>query len=221
MIPKLSLKDLVGISLIFGSIFNLIPFFLQLLFNNMPIDGDHIFTFFANQVILNGNISLLNALLSIIGATLTGYGIFGLFNDFKKDSTENLMGFGVFLFLISTIGFIVSWSQDFMIIWGDANFAANQMMIEISLIFAFGILYWTGISIYAYSLSRHNFLNINFLYSLSIISAINALLVIYTLFTLDPYRASSLNSLYLGFIIGNLMFYIFCILTAIKILPSK
>ena len=221
MISKLSLKDLVGISLIFGSIFNLIPFFLQLLFNNMPIDGEHIFTFFANQVILNGNISLLNALLSIIGATLTGYGIFGLFNDFKKDSTENLMGFGVFLFLISTIGFIVSWSQDFMIIWGDANFAANQMMIEISLIFAFGILYWTGISIYAYSLSHHNFLNINFLYSLSIISAINALLVIYTLFTLDPYRASSLNSLYLGFIIGNLMFYIFCILTAIKILPSK
>ena len=221
MISRLSVKDVNGISLILGALFSLIPFVIQLFLYDIPKDGEHIFTFFSNQIILNGSISLFNALLSIFGATFTAYGLFGLFNDFKKDKSEKLMSLGLFLFLFASVGFIISWSQDFMIVWGDANFAPNQMMVELSLIFAFGIHYWAGLAIFSYSLSQHHFLNTNFLYGLSIISTINVFLIVYTLFTLDPYNVSSLNLLYLGFIIGNIVFYIFCLLTAFKILPKK
>ena len=221
MISKLSVKDMNGISLILGALFSFIPFVIQLFLYDMPIDGEHIFTFFSNQIILNGNISLFNALLSILGATFTAYGLFGLFNDFKKNKPETLMGLGLFLFLFATVGFIISWSQDFMIIWGDANFAPNQMMVELSLIFAFGIHYWAGLAIFSYSLSQYQFLNTNFLHAFSVISTINVFLIIYTLFALDPYNVSSLNLLYLGFIAGNIVFYIFCLLAAFKILPKK
>ena len=221
MISKLSVKDMNGISLILGALFSFIPFVIQLFLYDMPIDGEHIFTFFSNQIILNGNISLFNALLSILGSTLTAYGLFGLFNDFKKNKPETLMSLGMFLFLFATVGFIISWSQDFMIIWGDANFAPNQMMVELSLIFAFGIHYWAGLAIFSYSLSQYQFLNTNFLHAFSVISTINVFLIIYTLFALDPYNVSSLNLLYLGFIAGNIVFYIFCLLAAFKILPKK
>ena len=167
---KLSLKDFNGLSLIFGSIFSFIPFIIQLARNNRPEEGEHIFTFFANQIILNGNVSILNALFSIIGSTLISYGIFALFNTVKKNNFEVLMTFGLFLFLLSTVGFIIAWSQDFIIIWGDANTASNQVMIEFSLVFGFGITYWIGLSIYAFTLSRLKFLNTNFLNALSIIS---------------------------------------------------
>ena len=221
MISRISLKDVNGISLILGALFSFVPFVIQLFIYDMPIDGEHIFTFFSNQIILNGRISLFNALLSIMGATFTAYGLFGLFNDFKKDKPETLMGLGLFLFLFASLGFIISWSQDFIILWGDANFAPNQMMVELSLIFAFGIHYWAGLAILSYTLSQHQFLNTNFLYALTIISTINVFLIIYTLFTLDPYNISSLNLLYLGFMIGNIIFYIFCLLAALKILPKK
>ena len=221
MISRISLKDVNGISLILGSLFSFVPFVIQLFLYDRPIDGEHIFTFFSNQIILNGRISLFNALLSIIGATFTAYGLFGLFNDFKKDKPETLMGLGLFLFLFATLGFIISWSQDFIILWGDANFAPNQMMVELSLIFAFGIHYWAGLAVFSYTLSQHQFLNTNFLYAVTIISTINVFLIIYTLFTLDPYNISSLNLLYLGFMIGNIIFYIFCLLAAFKILPKK
>ena len=221
MISRISLKDVNGISLILGALFSFVPFFIHLFLYDRPIDGEHIFTFFSNQIILNGRISLFNALLSIVGATFTAYGLFGLFNDFKKDKPETLMGLGLFLFLFATLGFIISWSQDFIILWGDANFAPNQMMVELSLIFAFGIHYWAGLAVFSYTLSQHQFLNTNFLYAVTIISTINVFLIIYTLFTLDPYNISSLNLLYLGFMIGNIIFYIFCLLAAFKILPKK
>ena len=221
MIKKLSAKDLNAICLILGSIFSFIPFFIQLLYNDMPVDGEHIFTYFANQIILNGNISLLNSMLSIFGATLIGYGIFGLSKDLQKDHPDNLINFALFLFLIATIGFIISWSQDFAIIWGDATLAPSQMMIEFSLTFSFGLLYWTGLAIFSYRISNLNFLDSNFLISFSIISSINVFLVIFTLFTIDVYAVSSLILLYLGFFIGNTILYIFCILAARKILPTK
>jgi hypothetical protein len=221
MLNKFSQKDLNGLSLIFGSIFSFIPFFIQLVKNDTPKEGEHIFTFLANQIILNGNISILNAVFSIIGSTLIAYGVYALLNNIKKNDYDILMNFGLFLFLLSTIGFIISWSQDFIIIWGKANSAPSHVMIEFSLIFGFGIIHWLGISTYAFSLSRIKFLNIIFLNALTIISLINILLIIYTLFTLDPYSASSINLLYTGLMIGNFIFYIFCILAGVKILPTK
>jgi hypothetical protein len=221
MLNKFSQKDLNGLSLIFGSIFSFIPFLIQLVKNDIPKEGEHIFTFLANQIILNGNISILNAVFSIIGSTLIAYGVYALLNNIKKNDYDILMNFGLFLFLLSTIGFIISWSQDFIIIWGEANSAPSHVMIEFSLIFGFGIMHWLGISTYAFSLSRIKFLNIIFLNALTIISLINILLIIYTLFTLDPYSASSINLLYTGLMIGNFIFYIFCILAGVKILPTK
>ena len=181
MIKKLILKDLNAICLGLGPFLSLIPVFLQLLYNDMPVEGEHVFTHFANQIIINGNISLLNALLSIIGATLTAFGIFGLINDLQKNKSDNLMVFSVFLFLIATIGFIISWSQDFILVWGDANLAPSQMMIEFSLIFSFGILYWSSIAILSYRLLTLKFLNTNLLIALSTLSSINIFLIIYTL----------------------------------------
>ena len=221
MLNKFSQKDLNGLSLIFGSIFSFIPFFIQLVKNDTPKEGEHIFTFLANQIILNGNISILNAVFSIIGSTLIAYGVYALLNNIKKNDYDILMNFGLFLFLLSTIGFIISWSQDFIIIWGEANSAPSHVMIEFSLVFGFGIIYWLGISAYTFSLSQIKFLNIIFLNALTIISLINILLIIYTLFTLDPYSASSINLLYTGLMIGNVIFYIFCILAGVKILPNK
>jgi hypothetical protein len=221
MLNKFSQKDLNGLSLIFGSIFSFIPFLIQLVKNDIPKEGEHIFTFLANQIILNGNISILNAVFSIIGSTLIAYGVYALLNNIKKNDYDILMNFGLFLFLLSTIGFIISWSQDFIIIWGEANSAPSHVMIEFSLIFGFGIIHWLGISTYAFSLSRIKFLNIIFLNALTIISLINILLIIFTLFTLDPYSASSINLLYTGLMIGNFIFYIFCILAGVKILPTK
>ena len=216
MIKKLILKDLNAICLGLGPFLSLIPVFLQLLYNDMPVEGEHVFTHFANQIIINGNISLLNALLSIIGATLTAFGIFGLINDLQKNKSDNLMVFSVFLFLIATIGFIISWSQDFILVWGDANLAPSQMMIEFSLIFSFGILYWSSIAILSYRLLTLKFLNTNLLIALSTLSSINIFLIIYTLFTFDPYNASTVNLLYLGFIAGSILFYVFCFLAARK-----
>ena len=221
MIKKLILKDLNAICLGLGPFLSLIPVFLQLLYNDMPVEGEHVFTHFANQIIINGNISLLNALLSIIGATLTAFGIFGLINDLQKNKSDNLMVFSVFLFLIATIGFIISWSQDFILVWGDANLAPSQMMIEFSLIFSFGILYWSSIAILSYRLLTLKFLNANLLIALSVLSSINIFLIIYTLFTFDPYNASTVNLLYLGFLVGSILFYVFCFLAATKILPNK
>ena len=221
MIKKLILKDLNALCLGLGPFLSLIPVFLQLLYNDMPVEGEHVFTHFANQIIINGNISLLNALLSIIGATLTAFGIFGLINDLQKNKSDNLMVFSVFLFLIATIGFIISWSQDFILVWGDANLAPSQMMIEFSLIFSFGILYWSSIAILAYRLLTLKFLNTNLLIALSVLSSINIFLIIYTLFTFDPYNASTVNLLYLGFLVGSILFYVFCFFAARKILPNK
>ena len=221
MLNKFSQRDLNGLCLIFGSIFSFIPFLIQLVKNDIPKEGEHIFTFLANQIILNGNISILNAVFSIIGSTLIAYGVYALLNNIKKNDYDILINFGVFLFLLSTIGFIISWSQDFIIIWGEANSAPSHVMIEFSLIFGFGIIHWLGISTYAFSLSRIKFLNIIFLNALTIISLINILLILYTLFTLDPYSASSINLLYTGLMIGNFIFYIFCILAGVKILPTK
>ena len=221
MIKKLILKDLNALCLGLGPFLSLIPVFLQLLYNDMPVEGEHVFTHFANQIIINGNISLLNALLSIIGATLTAFGIFGLINDLQKNKSDNLMVFSVFLFLIATIGFIISWSQDFILVWGDANLAPSQMMIEFSLIFSFGILYWSSIAILSYRLLTLKFLNANLLIALSVLSSINIFLIIYTLFTFDPYNASTVNLLYLGFLVGSILFYVFCFFAARKILPNK
>ena len=221
MIKKLILKDLNAICLGLGPFLSLIPVFLQLLYNDMPVEGEHVFTHFANQIIINGNISLLNALLSIIGATLTAFGVFGLINNLQKNKSDNLMVFSVFLFLIATIGFIISWSQDFILVWGDANLAPSQMMIEFSLIFSFGILYWSSIAILSYRLLTVKFLNANLLIALSVLSSINIFLIIYTLFTFDPYNASTVNLLYLGFLVGSILFYVFCFLAARKILSNK
>ena len=44
-----------------GAIFSFVPFLVQLLMSNAPNENSHVFTFFANQIILNGKLSLLNA----------------------------------------------------------------------------------------------------------------------------------------------------------------
>ena len=75
MISRISVKDVNGISLILGVFFSLIPFIIQFFLYDTPKDGEHIFTFFSNQIILNGSISLFNALSSILGATFTAYGL--------------------------------------------------------------------------------------------------------------------------------------------------
>ena len=100
MLNKFSQKDLNGLSLIFGSIFSFIPFLIQLVKNDIPKEGEHIFTFLANQIILNGNISILNAVFSIIGSTLIAYGVYALLNNIKKNDYDILMNFGLFLFLL-------------------------------------------------------------------------------------------------------------------------
>ena len=128
--------------------FSFVPFLAQLLMSNAPNENSHIFTFFANQIILNGKLSLLNALLSILGAALISYGVFSLNGILQKKSNDSLLNFATYLFVISTIGFIFSWSQDFIIVWGDVKYATNHMMVEFSLIFSFGLLYWLGISIF-------------------------------------------------------------------------
>ena len=51
MISRISVKDVNGISLILGVFFSLIPFIIQFFLYDTPKDGEHIFTFFSNQII--------------------------------------------------------------------------------------------------------------------------------------------------------------------------
>ena len=218
MINNISFEKLSSWCFFLGAIFSFVPFLVQLLTTNTPNDNSHLFTFFANQIILNGKLSLLNALLSITGAALIGYGVFSLNGILQKKSNNPLLNFATYLFIISTIGFIFSWSQDFIIIWGDVKYATNHMMIEFSLIFSFGLFYWLGISIFTYQLSIDKFIHENFLKSVSCIGIINALLIIYTLFTFDPYNGTTITPLYMGFVFGNLLFLTFCLLAGKKLL---
>ena len=157
-------------------------------------------------------------MLSILGAALIGYGVFSLNGILQKKSNDSLLNFATYLFVISTIGFIFSWSQDFIIVWGDVKYATNHMMVEFSLIFSFGLLYWLGISIFTYQLSIAKFIHENFLKSVSCIGIINVLLIIYTLFTFDPYNGTTITPLYMGFVFGNFLFLAFCILVGKKLL---
>ena len=92
------------------------------------------------------------------------------------------------------------------------------MMVEFSLIFSFGLLYWLGISIFTYQLSIAKFIHENFLKSVSCIGIINVLLIIYTLFTFDPYNGATITPLYMGFVFGNFIFLAFCLLAGKKLL---
>ena len=218
MIKNISIEKLSSWCFLLGAMFSFVPFLVQLLMSNAPNENSHVFTFFANQIILNGKLSLLNALLSILGAALIGYGVFSLNGILQKKSNDSLLNFATYLFVISTIGFIFSWSQDFIIVWGDVKYATNHMMVEFSLIFSFGLLYWLGISIFTYQLSIAKYIHENFLKGVSYIGIINVLLIIYTLFTFDPYNGTTITPLYMGFVFGNFLFLAFCILVGKKLL---
>ena len=213
----ISIEKLPALCFGIGGFFSLIPFIMQIIMSGAPEEGSHIFTFFANQIILNGKISLLFALLSIIGATLIGYGMYFINSIFQEKSNDPLMNLATYLFLIATFGFIISWSQDYVIIWGDVKDAVNHMMFEFSLIFSFGIFYWSGISIFTYRLSVEKYIHENFLKSISYMALINVLLIIYTLFTMDPYSGVSITPLYMGLVVGNFLFFGFCLLIGKKL----
>ena len=78
MIKNISIEKLSSWCFLLGAMFSFVPFLVQLLMSNAPNENSHIFTFFANQIILNGKLSLLNALLSILGAALISYAVFSL-----------------------------------------------------------------------------------------------------------------------------------------------
>ena len=91
MIKNISIEKLSSWCFLLGAMFSFVPFFVQLLMSNAPNENSHIFTFFANQIILNGKLSLLNALLSILGAALVGYGVFSLNGILQKKSNVKYM----------------------------------------------------------------------------------------------------------------------------------
>ena len=218
MIKKyISIENVPALCFMIGGFFSLIPFIMQIIMTRTPEEGSHVFTFFANQIILNGKISLLYALLSIIGATLIGFGMYSINSTFQEKLNDPIMNLATYLFLIATFGFIISWSQDYVIIWGDAKDAVNHMMFEFSLIFSFGLFYWSGISIFTYRLSVEKYIHENFLKSISYMALINVLLIIYTLFTMDPYSGVSITPLYMGLVVGNLLFFSFCLLIGKKL----
>ena len=91
MIKNISIEKLSSWCFLLGAIFSFVPFLVQLLMSNAPNENSHVFTFFANQIILNGKLSLLNALLSILGAALISYGVFSLNGILQKKSNVKYM----------------------------------------------------------------------------------------------------------------------------------
>ena len=216
----LSENQLSAFSLYAGSILSGISFLMQLFLSSPPNKGEHIFTYYANQILLNSNVSMLSALFSFFGSIAIAFGIFSLNQFIQKKSINPLMNLSVFLFVISSIGFVISRAHDLLIIWGSPGEFSNNMMVEFALIFSFGLFYWLGIAVIAYCLKENEFLNDNFLLALSIVSIFNFLLIIYTIFNVDPYDGSTLVPLYTGFTIGNILVIFFCFLSAKKLINS-
>ena len=214
---NISQNQLTSISFYLGLIFTGVPFLSQLFLSTTPDQGTHIFTYYANELILNKNLSLFSSLFSFLGSAMIAYGVFSL-NQLLQTKVKNpLMNFSVFLFVFSSLGFIISRSQDLIIIWGSASESSKHMMFEFALIFSFGIFYWIGIGLFAFCLYVDKFLNKNFLMALSILSVVNVFLIVFTIFNVDPYDISTVKPLYTGFTIGNTLLLIFCFMSGKKL----
>ena len=97
---SLSENQLSAFSLYAGSILSGISFLMQLFLSSPPDKGEHIFTYYANQILLNSNVSMLSALFSFFGSIAIAFGIFSLNQFIQKKSINPLMNLSVFLIVI-------------------------------------------------------------------------------------------------------------------------
>ena len=81
---SLSENQLSAFSLYAGSILSGISFLMQLFLSSSPDKGEHIFTYYANQILLNSNVSMLSALFSFFGSIAIAFGIFSLNQFIQK-----------------------------------------------------------------------------------------------------------------------------------------
>lgn len=216
---NLSIKKLGGFCLIIGSLLSFIPFFLQITLGGTPEEGTQIFSFFANEV-LNGNNSLLYPLLSSMGITFTIFGIYSLNSVLQKEKENALLSLGTFFIIIGSIGYLFAWSIDYFIIWSDPLVATNSYTLKMGLIILFGGINWGGVQTYASAISIGKYINSSVSGITSAVAGLIVVIHVYTIFTLDPNSTNTIMPLFIGLSVGQLIFTIFNITLARKMITS-
>ena len=221
----MSLNKVGGISLCVGAVLLTIPFILQITFGGTPEEGTLIWRYFSEEILSGGKLSLLYPLLSILGISLSIFGIYTLNGSLQSEKSDGLLGLGTVLTILGSIGFMFAWSLDYHILWGQSvvgntewTDAALGMTMEIGIVLLFGSLNWAGVQRLASALSLRNFGNGAVLKITSVFAGLQVVNHIYTIFNLDPMSANSIMPFFIGMSVGQIVIFIFNISLGLQLM---
>ena len=221
----MSLNKVGGISLCVGAVLLTIPFILQITFGGTPEEGTLIWRYFSEEILSGGNLSLLYPLLSILGISLSIFGLYTLNGSLQSEKSDGLLGLGTVLTILGSIGFMFAWSLDYHILWGQSvvgntewTDAALGMTMEIGIVLLFGSLNWAGIQCVASALSLRNFGNGAVIKITSVFAGLQVVNHIYTIFNLDPMSANSIMPFFIGMSVGQVVIFVFNISLGLQLM---
>jgi len=221
----MSLNKVGGISLCVGAVLLTIPFILQITFGGTPEEGTLIWRYFSEEILSGGNLSLLYPLLSILGISLSIFGLYTLNGSLQSEKSDGLLGLGTVLTILGSIGFMFVWSLDYHILWGQSvvgntewTDAALGMTMEIGIVLLFGGLNWAGIQCVASALSLRNFGNGAIIKITSVFAGLQVVNHIYTIFNLDPMSANSIMPFFIGMSVGQIVIFVFNISLGLQLM---
>ena len=221
----MSLNKVGGISLCVGAVLLTIPFILQITFGGTPEEGTLIWRYFSEEILSGGKLSLLYPLLSILGISLSIFGIYTLNGSLQSEKSDGLLGLGTVLTILGSIGFMFAWSLDYHILWGQSvvgntewTDAALGMTMEFGIVLLFGSLNWAGVQCLASALSLRNFGNGAVLKITSVFAGLQVVNHIYTIFNLDPMSANAIMPFFIGMSVGQIVIFIFNISLGLQLM---
>jgi hypothetical protein len=221
----MSLNKVGGISLCVGAVLLTIPFILQITFGGTPEEGTLIWRYFSEEILSGGKLSLLYPLLSILGISLSIFGIYTLNGSLQSEKSDGLLGLGTVLTILGSIGFMFAWSLDYHILWGQSvvgntewTDAALGMTMEFGIVLLFGSLNWAGVQCLASALSLRSFGNGAVLKITSVFAGLQVVNHIYTIFNLDPMSANSIMPFFIGMSVGQIVIFIFNISLGLQLM---
>lgn len=218
----LSVSKLAGQCLILGGVLAFIPFVLQILLSGPPVEGVHIFTDFAQNVVDGGKVALFYSLATAIGLSLVSYAIYSMNMLLQKQKVHPLLGLGAFLFVFAQMGLIVAWAIDMSIVFGaETADIGNIFMMEMGLFFCFGPVGFIGAGLMSLALIDYAFINTMFLKIVGYIFFAIAIVFVHTLFTFEYYSAKTILLMFASVSIGQILSMVWQVLVGLKLIKSK
>ena len=222
---SMSLSKMAGLCLCIGAALLTIPFLLQITMGGTPEEGTLIWRYFAEEITKGGNLSLLYPILSILCIAFLIFGTYTLNNLLQKEKEDGLLSLGTVLIILGSIGYMIVWSLDYHILWGQHienawQIASLGMTMEIGMVMLFGILNWSGVQCFAAALGMRGYGNSTLVKITSAFAGLHVVNHFYTIFNLDPMSSSSIMPFFIGMSLGQLVLLAFNISLGMKMMKD-